>query len=159
MGNLDVRGQECWCGSPDRWLNDPSTPVEFDPRLNEYHLTRTRSKGHWVIRYCFFCGGTLPLSSRDQLFTKPAEEEAAEARGLLKGAKNLHQVLDRLGPPDRVFDAPRCAEGRPGQHYRQQLDYRSRWKSLDLFVYEYPDGSVSYSWSGKQVKPLEEPAA
>src|SRR4051794_25901079 len=92
--------KNCECGHPERWVVDPHFPVEFDERMNEYHLVHKGAR--WQMRYCFWCGGRLPESKRGTFFTKPDDAEMAEVRALLKGAKSHEDVLRILGPPDEV---------------------------------------------------------
>jgi predicted nucleic acid binding AN1-type Zn finger protein len=56
----------CDCGVLERMADDPAFSIEFDPALNEYHIT-CQSGGYSVIYYCPFCGGRTPKSKRTRL--------------------------------------------------------------------------------------------
>jgi len=53
--------------------NDPLLPLKHDTRFDEYYISRTGSSVQ-VLRYCPFCGGSLPASRRDQFFDELEEQ-------------------------------------------------------------------------------------
>jgi len=145
----------CECGKPAKYAADPMIPVEFDEKMNEYHLVRDGAKT--IMRYCFWCGGRLPDSKRDLFFTKPSESEKAEVSELLKAAKSHDDVLRILGPADELFDG-NGGSATPGDiHYsrwNQTYLYKSRWKTLELWVPLVVEGRFQW-WIGGH--PLTEP--
>ena len=93
---------DCECGMPARCAANPMIPIEFDEKMNEYHLVRDGSETQ--MRYCFWCGGRLPESNRGLFFTTPSESEKAEVKELLKGARSHDDVLSILGPADEFLN-------------------------------------------------------
>lgn len=141
----------CRCDMPDRWVSQANCPVEFDERMNEYHLVHDGQQ--WIMRYCFWCGGRLPESKRSTFFTKVAPAEVEKIRTLLTGARTVDDVIRVLGEPDERLE---CRGGiQPGQGeyipYRQTLRYSTRWKTVVLNVHEFPDGRIAKSWHGHHV--------
>jgi hypothetical protein len=57
-------------------INDPSLPLSYDARFDEYFISRTGSSVQ-VLKYCPFCGGNLPPSRRDQFFDE-LEQQGVE---------------------------------------------------------------------------------
>jgi hypothetical protein len=110
------------------------------------------------MRFCFWCGGRLP-SKRAGLFTEPDERELVSVRTLLHGARSIAEVTERLGPPDSVHDWVDDPGGlfTPDElsksTWKRSLEYSRRWKTLNLQVFEMPDGSVSYASFGKRIEP------
>ncbi len=70
-----LREDECQCGHLARMAENPKDPVQFDRRLNEYHIMRQGNGGYSVIYFCPFCGGRAPNSQRSSLFHRLTEEE------------------------------------------------------------------------------------
>src|SRR5262245_22102219 len=143
--------RECQCGEPQRWAAKSNSPIQFDARLNEYHLVCGDAYG--LLRYCFFCGGRLPDSKREALFSIPNDAEQEEVRRLIGTAKNLQDVLAMLGKPDETFDEETCREYAVANELRWKRLYRysSRWKTLVLDVLEQPEGGISYVVSGRYI--------
>lgn len=150
---------KCECGLLERFAADPRLPIEFDERTNEYEIVHDGVR--IPMQYCFRCGGRLPESTRASLFTTPDDNEMAEIAALLKGARSIDDVVRILGPADDIHEGHFDAVGDAGTGaiprkgrvipWKQQLDYRKRWRSLTLIVHEHPDGSVSYMITGKQI--------
>ena len=151
--------RKCECGRLERYAADPMYPIEFDERTNEYQIVYGGAQ--IPLQYCFRCGGRLPESTRDSLFTSPDENEMAEIADLFREAQTIDDVVRILGPPDEIcegnFDDADdvAADEMPANGgvipWRQQFLYREKWESLDLFVHEHPDGRVSYFIAGKQI--------
>lgn len=151
--------RNCQCGRPQHMVEDPLYPIEFDEQTGEYQIVHNGVR--IFMEYCFKCGGRLPESKRGSLFTTPDENEKAEIADLLRGVRSIDDVVRILGAADEthegqlgaVGDATATAMPRKGRviPWRQQLDYRERWRSLTLIVHEHPDGSVSYMVGGKHI--------
>jgi hypothetical protein len=140
----------------DRLAADPKSPVEFDERLNEYHLKGQRE--YVIMKYCFWCSGRLPDSRRGELFTEPIDEEMSEVRSIHSRIKTVEDALKLLGPPDETHEwDDEFAQGREIENqWRQSLVYSSRWDTLVLHVQEMPDGRIAFSVSGQYVAPPPE---
>ena len=59
---------KCDCRTLERLSKEPSIPIEFDAKLNEYRLRGTVGE-QIMIYHCPFCGGRTPNSRRAELFT------------------------------------------------------------------------------------------
>lgn len=144
--------RHCQCGDPARWLNNPKYPIEFDEKMNEYHLVRDGAK--ILMRYCFSCGGRLADSNRHLLSTTPSESEILEVRDLLKDAKSHEDVLRILGPADEFHDAG-GSFGNPGDAFYSRWDrhyvYLKRWKTLRPIVPVVIEGQFCYLRTGQRL--------
>jgi hypothetical protein len=120
---------------PARSAANPLIPVEFDEKMNEYHLVRDGAET--IMRYCYWCGGRLPKSKRELYFTKPSASEIAEVEELLKDAHSVDDVLRILGTADELLDL-NGSFATPGHKYFCRWDqvyvYKFRWKTLQLRV-------------------------
>lgn len=151
VNNFDTK--TCECGHPERWAADPTCPVEFDERMNEYNLVHDKAKA--IMRYCYWCGGRLPDSKRGNFFTTPSEEELAEVRSLFAKAKTADDVLHILGSPDETHDwkeptSPSYVDKKTIR-WKRTFRYSTLWKTLILVVYEMPDGKITFSWYGHYI--------
>jgi hypothetical protein len=136
----------CNCGYPAKWAADPNSPIIFDETLKEYRVLLKDSRSCHIMRYCIFCGGKLPKSKRQELFSVLDKGEVDCVNAELAGAKSIADVYHRLGKPDAI--EPVCQSD-----YSQQLRYSSRWTSLDLIVIERLDGTIEYLCGGKYIGP------
>jgi hypothetical protein len=136
---------------PEVWVAHPKFPIEFDEQMNEYQLLCEDSTA--VMRYCFWCGGRLPESKRNGLFTTPSDDEMEEVWRLLSKAKTAEDVLDLLGSPDQEhrWDDMQTTDGvyEDAVRWTRTLRYMSRWESLVLDVQEMPDGRIQYAVFGQ----------
>ncbi len=139
----------CHCGSPQRWAADAGMPVEYNGTFAEYGITS--SSGVWhVMRYCFWCGGVLPVSERWRMTIQPSEDELQDALRLLEDIKTVTQLQRALGEPDELVEGE-TAIGLPesAPRFKTQFVYRSRWKTVDLYAIEEQDGRLQFALSGK----------
>jgi hypothetical protein len=123
----DFNAPKCDCGSLERYSKEPSIPIEFDARLNEYHI-RGAAGEEIMIYHCPFCGGRTPNSRRDELFMHITLSEMERLRALTQDLKTLDDVLHAFGPPD--LDNPTGygetkddSSGRPYTTYYRQLRF------------------------------------
>src|ERR1700730_12421000 len=97
--------KNCECGTMRGLASDPLSPIEYDERLNEFHLISRDEKVHYLMYFCFSCGGKLPDSKRMSLFTEPSVEEIKEVTDLLANVSSIQQVKQALGDPDETVPA------------------------------------------------------
>ncbi len=142
---------ECECGLLARMAEDPKHPVEFDPRLNEYHLTQP--SGYTLVYFCPFCGGRAPKSQRASLFHRPTD---AERERLVELTKNLHTVPDVLaafGEPDTRHHQTVTTPEREGVPETTRgfpvLTYSRLSEVANVNVTVHPDNRVEISFQGK----------
>ncbi|HTN02589.1 MAG TPA: hypothetical protein VL132_11945 [Planctomycetaceae bacterium] len=126
-------------------------PIRFDPDLNEFSLDYDCNEGRasHMMRYCFWCGGRLPKSRRGGLFTKPSRSETSDVRSKLSNATTFAELITTLGPPDQDFESG-------SEDVARQVTYTRLWTTLDLIVFELPDGSFDFALAGKfkgQIEP------
>jgi len=96
----------CDCGALQRAAEDDATPVEFDKKLNEFHLVYGLERsGKMMMPHCFFCGGKAPESLRASLFTRPSREELNRLIELTRPLKTLQETLAALGEPESDREA------------------------------------------------------
>lgn len=114
---MDVNNSEsksCECGFPKRWFADPTWPVEFDERMNEYNLVHDGAKA--IMRYCYWCGGRLPDSKRDNFFTTP-RLRSRKPQSTTVRTKSMNTGI-RLLLCTVTLCVCGCPMGTPGDHYR-----------------------------------------
>jgi len=150
---------ECKCGALARMADDPKDPVEFDARLNEFHITRKGNGGYTLVYYCPLCGGKAPDSKRSSLFQRL---DLAEQQRLFELTKNLHttqDVIAALGEPDlrRPLGMMVLATGKQGAPQTVQsypiMIYSKLSEAADVHVTVYPNDKVGITF---QAKPMLE---
>jgi hypothetical protein len=151
----DFNAPKCECGSLERHSKEPSVPIEFDEKLNEYHIRGT-SGMEIMIYHCPFCGGRTPDSRRSKLFMHITYAEAERLRGLTRDLKTLDEALNAFGPPD--WDDPTgCGEtkddstGRQVTTYYRQLTYNGLSDTARVHATVGLNDHVQFSFSPKQV--------
>src|SRR5262245_20192105 len=119
----------CDCRTLERLSKEPSMPIEFDAKLNEYHLLG--AAGEQVMLYhCFSCGGRVPQSRRSELFMHVTRAETLRLQLLTRDLETVDDVLEAFGPPD--FDVPDGfgsttrddSAGGPRTTYYRQLTFK-----------------------------------
>jgi hypothetical protein len=148
----------CDCHWLERAAEDPEWPVEFDERLNEYHLRHGSGQGQAPIYHCPFCGGAAPRSRRAKLFARVHHEEAKRLHELTKSLRTVDEVLATLGKPDFDRDAGLTDEvperdGKAGQtEVFRTLVYSGKSATADIHVTLLRGGEVkSIGFLGKYV--------
>jgi hypothetical protein len=160
--NEEATRPECACGLPAKWARSAHFPVTLDDETGEYQMIHgpPEHRAVFIMRFCFWCGGRLP-SRRASLFMEPDEQELESLRVLLRDARSIADVLQRLGPPDIVHEWADDPSGlfppTEVRRWKRSLQYSKCWKTLDLQVFEMPDGSVNYATSGKHISPDDRP--
>jgi hypothetical protein len=133
------------------WANTPLFPVKFDAQLNEYSIVYGERHSH-RMRYCFWCGGKLPESKRNDHFAVPEQDEMAHAVAVLKQAKSMEDVLDVLGEPQMTMSNELSAKTSEGFPFRRQWKYTRRWKTIEVVVIEMDDGSLQLAFMPKALQ-------
>ena len=86
-----------------------------------------RGKGSSLLRYCPWCGGTLPKSKRGTFFTDPTEADMASVSERMECVKSVAQMYDVLGEPsERIVSEERT-----------QYNYEHLYDSLVLVIFKY----------------------
>jgi hypothetical protein len=151
---VPVKGDECNCGQLARLAQDPRNSIEFDARLNEYHILREGGSGYSLIHFCPFCGGRTPKSQRGGLFHQLTEEERHRLSELTKELRTVQDVLAALGEPDlkglTMTVATRGEEGQPErtQNY-PMMSYSKLSDTANINVQIYPTDRVAITFQGK----------
>lgn len=145
---------ECNCGALARMTGDPTNSIEFDARLNEYHIMRRGGSGYSLIYFCPFCGGPVPKSRRSQLFHQLADAERHRLTELTKDLRTVQEVIAALGEPDAkglsmTVTTPE-KEGRPesSQTY-PVMTYSKLSDTASVNVQIYPTDRVAITFQGK----------
>jgi hypothetical protein len=139
----------------ERLVRDKRYPVVFNDVTGEYQLESIDGRWRHEIYHCLWCGGCLP-SKRHTLFTEPDPAEQADVVGLISQAKTLAEVVKALGDPDRSTNCsamevpePYALNAASGKRERSIHEYTARWKTLNVVVREFDDGSVDWVIAGK----------
>ncbi len=150
----DPNVPECDCRALERWSKEPSIPIEFDAKLNEYHIRGTDG-GQIMIYHCPFCGGRTPESRRDDFFMHITHAEMRRLNMLTGHLKTLEEVLAAFGPPD--YDNPTGTgvtkddeAGRPVTKFYRQLTYTGLSPTANVDVVVHVDDRVQFSFMPKE---------
>jgi hypothetical protein len=93
----------CDCHWLEQAAHDPTSPIQFDPELNEYNL-KLANGGIMRLYHCPFCAGRAPASLRAKMFATVSSEETSRLHLLTKDLKTETDVLASLGQPTETFD-------------------------------------------------------
>jgi hypothetical protein len=155
-----VTSVPCKCRFLERASEEPTIPIVFDARVNEYHITNVGKdrRGHTNVYHCPFCGGAAPLSRRHSLFATITSTEAERLYKLTSGMKTCKEVVAKFGEPDDDLD-PGMQSNTPGSDteppkvvsYRT-LTYKRLSKTAEVVFIDYgPERGVRTSLRGKYV--------
>ena len=141
----------CTCGFLTRCAKDPTSPITWDERLNEFHITyrHGESTGELMVYHCPFCGGATPPSRRGELFHEVTPAERQRLETLFGGATTVADCLRRFGPPDQDLSEGMVTESDGERETFRSLWYRSLSMTVDVAVVVRTDGSIWTSFSGK----------
>lgn len=149
---------DCKCSVLQRLSDDPTCPVEFDAKLNEYHITKIGVSGYSMIYYCPFCGGSAPKSRREKLFHTLTDDERDRLFKLTQGYRTLDQVIAAFGQPDidqpvGVIQTIPERDGKPEiTNSSRVVIYTKLSETADVHVKVHPTNIVGFSFWSKQVK-------
>lgn len=141
----------CTCGVLARCAKDPTLPITWDERLNEFHITYRHGEGtcEMMLYHCPFCGGATPPSRRGELFHVVTPAEERRLNDLLSDITTVDDCLRRLGPPDEDRADGMATESRGHRVTFRTLRYRNLSVTVDVNVGVRADGTVWTSLSGK----------
>jgi len=89
----------CKCGTLENASKEPSHPIRWDERMQEYYLDLGQQR-HMMIHYCPFCGGKTPESRRGSFFAHVTQAEETRILLLFKDIRTVSDMIARFGPPD-----------------------------------------------------------
>lgn len=143
----------CQCPFLRHQAANPDVPIQYDPRLNEYHIVGTLSLT--MIYHCPFCGGRAPKSLRPFQFHYLPETERQRLENLVSGLDSLESIVSKLGAPTIDLDPGKpsggeSADGNPAapDPFRE-LRYEALSDSADLTVQVRRSGAVQCTISAK----------
>ena len=145
---------ECNCGHLARLAEDSREAVQFDTRLNEYHILRKDGSGYSLIYFCPLCGGRAPKSKRDSLFHRLTEAERHRLTEMTKDLRTVQDVIAALGEPDvkglQLTITTPAKEGQPEttQAY-PAMTYSKLSDTAIINVQVYPNDRVGITFQGK----------
>jgi hypothetical protein len=154
----DPNAPECDCGVLERLSKEPGVPIFYDPELNEYRIQTADGGRNTMMYHCFFCGGRLPKSRRDELFRHITTDEVIRLKMILKDITTLPDLLAALGPPDRddpmgISTRAKAEDGGDRITYHRTLSYYSLSSTADVVASLNHEGQVAFSY---WPKPLDE---
>ncbi len=94
-----VTSEPCRCGYLAERADDPSAPIVFDRRMNEYNIVG-QGGSEFISHHCPWCGGLAPMSKRRNYFATVTEHELQRLRDLTEDLASLEEAVARFGPPD-----------------------------------------------------------
>ena len=92
----------CTCGWLERAAREPSSPIGFDERLQEYHIVHGRA--YSILRFCPRCGFKTPKSRREPSSEVVPGAEMDRLQGMVRGIRTLDDARRVLGEPDDVVE-------------------------------------------------------
>ena len=149
----DPTAPECGCRALERLSKEPTSSIEFDARLNEYHIVGTDGS-QTMIYHCPFCGGRTPESRRDDLFMHITNAEMRRLTVLIGHLKTLDEVLAAFGPPDYDFPTGHGVTkddetGRPVTTLYRSLTYENLSPTAIVRVTVHVNDRVQFSFMAK----------
>jgi hypothetical protein len=93
-----VTDTACGCGHLQRESADPSSPVQYDDRLQEYRLAH-RNGGYSLIYHCPWCGGAVSRSRRERDFAVLTGNEVQRLEMVTSGVHTPEQAVEVFGSP------------------------------------------------------------
>lgn len=154
-GQPDFSAPKCDCRTLERLSREPSVPIEFDAKLNEYNI-RGAAGELIMIYHCPFCGGRTPDSRRDELFVHVTHAEMERLKILTRGLKTLADVLDVFGSPDRD-DPAGCGitrddgTGLPRTTYYRQLTFNALSDTARVHAVVDLNNQIQFSFTPKDI--------
>ncbi len=159
--HASVTDVACTCKYLQRAADDPSIPIVFDKRTNEYQYVYQRSgedgPSNLIIYHCPFCGGAAPASKRHLLFHVIPLVEADRLAELLAPLRTVRDAIERLGVPDHddpigeVRRQDETDESPSSITPYRTLTYESLSDVAQVRITERRDGSIDWSLQGKYI--------
>lgn len=157
----------CTCHYLKGKSRDADWPIEFDARLNEYHIVTNGAHGkdQGMIHHCPWCGGEAPKSIRDQLFATVSNSEDYRLREIVREFQSYDEAKQSLGPPDwepfpgTVVTLPPSDGQPPEREAFREAHYKNLSDVADLVLIDYPNRRLCVRVSAKYTGlPGEKPA-
>ncbi len=146
----------CNCRHPEEWKVNDKIPISYSEEFNEYHIMCEGGQ-ELVMNYCHFCGGKLPDSLRGKDFCELDKSEVDEVKSLIGKIDTAEKMHEVLGEPDKIVNNTMKEEDffyvlrRPKNKCVRWYLYYKRWKSLELQIAEYEDGTLGFAFGGKYI--------
>ena len=149
----------CDCGYLERMAEDPGSPIEFDPGMNEFKFAYDGSygRGSLTIYHCPLCGGKASELKRATFFTRIPGGEQRRLFALTQPLKTVDEIIEKLGVPDRddeigmTTESPEKDGEPPKVRAARTLTYTALSETADVCVNVYCDGRVSCCLYGKYI--------
>jgi hypothetical protein len=154
-GGPNSSAPKCDCRTLERLSKEPSVPIDFNAKLNEYYIVGAVGE-EIMIYHCPFCGGRTPVSRRDELFMHVTHAEMERLNGLTRGLKTLDDVLNAFGSPDRD-DPAGCGvtrddgNGRPRTTYYRQLTFNAPSDTARVHAVVDLNDQIQFSFTPKDI--------
>jgi hypothetical protein len=157
LEDVGFRQRACFCGSLERSADDPESPLVFDAKTNEFQIIKETGHGRseLIVRYCFSCGGSAPVSKRGQLFAWVSGEEKIRLARLCADIRTIEDAARSFGAPDD--DYPMMTEatsedGRRESTIHRSIVYSGLSETADVRFTHVVGDRVSVSFSGKSLE-------
>jgi hypothetical protein len=163
-----VTEERCQCVFLERSADDPTSPIVYDPEVNEYHFEYPSpcggdacglAKAYLMIYHCPFCGGAAPESKRDLLFAVIPPKEERRLYKRLDGIKTLDEAIRVLGPPDDddphglTVQRPEKEGIAPTVERVRTLRYSGLSETAEVHIADSRTGRVQIWLQGKYLRP------
>lgn len=126
----------CECGVMEQIVRQFPDYMEFDSKMNEFHILQQPGQGKLQVYYCTACGGNPPVSLRHTFFEEPTTSDYAAAWSRIENLKNEKDFIEVFGAPAYVFDLPPLPAKDVEIYGMKQM--KKQW------TFEPPDSPISY---------------
>jgi hypothetical protein len=109
-GRPDRGNRACECGVMESLVRDYPDLMEFDSKMNEFHILHSPRSGKLQIYYCIACGGNPPESLRHTFFEEPTTSDYDDAWARIANLMGEDDFIREFGEPTHVFDIPPMPE-------------------------------------------------
>ena len=157
---LSVTTELCKCEFLERCAKDPEKPINFNPKVNEFHFEYKTDRGsvsHLIIYHCPFCGGAAPESIRESLFEVVPLTEMKRLQKLTATIHSIEDALSKLGLPDEDSQSnvagitpERDRKPQKIQNFRR-IVYRNLSDVAEIHITDFLRDRVSIFFQGKPI--------
>jgi hypothetical protein len=143
------KAPECECSVIAHMAAEPNLPITYDVKMHEWHIVGADG-AKTIIYHCFFCGGRMPRSRREDFFHTVSDAESRRLFDLTRPLKTVADVVAAFGQPES--DNPQGTtitlpehKGGPRTDAYRNLTYSNLSPSTLLEVIVGTDGAVRFS--------------
>jgi hypothetical protein len=149
----------CACTYLQREAAEPSSPIQFDTRLQEYQLAHLSGGGHSAIYHCPWCGGVAPKSQRERHFAVLTWEEIRRLEDVTRGIRSPQEAVSMFGEPDEerergvTVQLPATDTSPERAESYRTMTFKGLSSTADVSLVDYGVQGVKWQYSPKYIGP------